>query len=90
MDHGLTMGFCLFGWLVVWLVDWLDKAVFGVVFFPVLEQQSLDFEVLYCPNPQLNVVMRLTSSLMFLSDFTRQITDIKVANDLLGYILAQS
>lgn len=56
----------------------------------MLEQKSLDFEVFYCPNPRLNVVMRLTSGLMFLSDYTRQITDVQLANDLLGCILAQS
>lgn len=65
-----NIGFCLVGWF--------DKAVFGVVLFPVLEQKSLHFEVLYCSYPQFNVVMKLPGCLMFLSDFTRQIADNKL------------
>ena len=74
----------------VLLVGWFDKTVSGVVYFPVIEQKSLNLEVLYCPNPQSNLVMRLSSGQLFRSDFTEHITDDELAKNLLGYILAQS
>lgn len=70
-----------FGSLVGWLVR--KKQYWGLYFFPVLEQKSLTFEVLYGPSSQLSVVMRLTSGQMFLSDFARKIADDKLAQPVL-------
>lgn len=41
------MDFGFFGWLVSW-----KKQYWGLYFAPVLEQNSLKSEVLYCPSPQ--------------------------------------
>lgn len=71
------------------LVGWFGKAVFGVTLFGVtlfheLEQKSLHFEVLDCSNSQLKVVMSLKSSLMSLSNLTRQIAGDKLAKLIFG------
>lgn len=39
-----------FGVLVGWLVE--KSSIGGCIFAPVLEQNSLKSEVLYCPSPQ--------------------------------------
>lgn len=31
-------------------MGWFDKTALGIVLFPVLEQKSLNIEVLYCPG----------------------------------------